>query len=237
MSRRTRPRVVWLPGTNANSVGGGAAGTEDNHVQTMFVSLASPVSAGDSSVGEIPLVIDSQDDVLDPVTSLSDIENSGYRLRRIVGKIFLRYEPEGAVDSPERVLVTAGIIVRRSDAVTGISYAVGTANATLVNPQFIHNDGDPWVWRRSWIFKQTRVTDLNIEAGSNYGFNAGSVADGPHVDAKTARIVSSEERLFLDVGVLALDSSNDSGVVVVHADLRCLASMRTSAGNRRNASR
>lgn len=236
MRRKTRPRVVWLPGTNANSVG---ASPSTNHVQNFFVVTTAPPTIGDTATGEIPLVIDSEDDPLGASTSLSDVENSGYRLRRVVGKIFVTYLQD--VQSPERIIVTAGIIVRRSNPVTGTSFAASTLDEELLNAQKIRNDGDPWVWRRSWILKTTFDTDLAVEGHTNYSFNAGSVADGPHVDAKTARIVSSEERLFLDVSVLVLDTNGgvaqNGANVLVNADLRVLASMRNSSGNRRNASR
>lgn len=237
MRRRSRPRVVWLPGTNANSVGIGGGNT-DNHVQTFIVGIPGPVAIGDTSVGEIPLVIDSQDDVLDPVTSLSDIENSGYRLRRIVGKIWIR-PLTSTLDDPGALIVTAGLIVRRSNPVDGVSYAFTTGDATLVNPQFIHNDGDPWIWRRSWFLDWTSPTIGGFLAGqgTNYGTYAGGNSDAAHVDQKTARIVSSEERLFLDVSILAPFTSVAAQDVQVFSDLRVLASMRSSSGNRNNASR
>jgi len=66
-----------------------------------------------------------------------------------------------------------------------------------------------------------------------------AVADGPHIDQKTARTVSLEERLFLDVSVTNVDvgaEGNDFSVNVV-TDLRVLGSMRSGSGNRRNSSR
>lgn len=233
--RRTKPRVVWLPNTNANSVSN--AGVFRTTWQTFVIQVTSP-NQGSIAVGEIPIVIDSQDDPLAAATSLSDVENSGYRLRRIVGKIFCFAKQD--VDVGAGVCgVTAGLIVRRSDPSTGISFALATGDETLIDPSDISNSGDPWIWRRNWIlFNLQNRTDL--DAGPTSNIEYGSVADGPHVDAKTARIISSEERLFLNLSVTNLRSIGGVAVgseVRVFTDLRVLASMRTSSGNRRNASR
>lgn len=63
--------------------------------------------------------------------------------------------------------------------------------------------------------------------------------EGPHVDAKTARIVGPDQRLFLVVTNTIQGGSAAGGVssCEVITDLRVLASMRSSQGNRRNASR
>lgn len=95
MRRKTKPRVVWLPNTNANSFGAFGRSTS----QTFVVDNPS-TAPGAVTVGEIPIVIDSQDDALDPATSLSDIENSGYRLRRIVGKIVILTDQSNDAGEP-----------------------------------------------------------------------------------------------------------------------------------------
>jgi len=237
--RKTRPRVVWLPNTNANSVGAFGRSV----VQRFVVDGVGQTAPGTVIVGEVPIVIDSQDDPLDPATSLSDIENSGYRLRRIVGKIAVVADQTSDTGEPH-IWVTAGLIIRRSNPETGDSFAIATANELLIDPQGIQNIGDPWIWRRNWmLFNNTTIEAQGVGSGPGPTSNLeyGSVADGWHVDAKTARIVSSEERLFLDVSIMLVTGGSDGGPnscnVSVLADLRCLASMRTSSGNRRNASR
>lgn len=235
MRRRTKPRVVWLPNTNANSLPGNRSTWQIFDVQPGALTF------GSSAVGEIPIVIDATSvDPLDAVSSLSDIENSGYRLRRVVGKIFCFADQDA--DRSLKVGVTAGLIIRRADPTTGLSYALSSADPTLLSPDDISNSGDPWIWKRNWIlFNNLGQSGQTFSAGAGPTSNLeyGSVADGPHVDAKTARIVSSEERLFLDVSVTILDDtpSNAEGLVQIITDLRVLASMRTSSGNRRNASR
>lgn len=243
MRKRKSPRVVWLPQTNANTVGS-AFGNLTASYQEFFVDVAG--DPGDFAVGEIPLVADGTQDILAAAeTSLADIYDSGYRLRRIVGKIFISCE-QIASGGPTSVLVTAGIMVRRIDQTNGLSTAFLLANAAeLLSPGEIRNSSDPWIWRRSWqlnnlisgpalgVFAQTGIT-------KNYGNQAGSALDGPHVDQKTARIIGPEERLFLTVSSTALTSGVDAQSTcncVILTDLRVLGSLRQTSGNRRNASR
>jgi len=236
--RRKSPRVVWLPQTNANSLGANASSA----YQIFTVGASGDI--GDFAVGEIPLTIDAQSDPLDLTTSLADVESAGYRLRRIVGKIWVRYDQDDDNAIPRQVVCTAGIIVRTSNPATGVSLAFGSGNGSLVSPGEIEQAGDPWIWRRSWILG-ARVPVQGSLIGSQPGDNyqaaaAGGNSDGPHVDQKTARLVQAEDRLFLDVSVTILVPGLDqqtAGNVTVVTDLRCLASMRSSAGNRRNASR
>lgn len=237
--RRKSPRVVWLPQTNANSF----SPANTSAYQEFAVELPAASVRGDFAVGEIPLTIDSQEDPLDPSTTLSDIYNSGYRLRRIVGKIWIEYLSDiEDIDIPSFLVVTAGIIVRRADEVSGQSYAFATGAANLLSPSLIENAGDPWIWRRSWKLHRRADNDLNIgviHPSTNYYGYAGGNSDGPHVDQKTARIVGPEERTFLDVSIttpLTTMAAQAYGVNVV-TDLRLLASLRTSTGNRKNASR
>lgn len=244
--RRRKPRVVWLPPTNANSLD---SGTGTNGYQIFAVDVAG-TTVGTFAVGEIPLVIDAEDD--DPLgagtVTLADVESSGYRLRRIVGKIFCFQRQRQDINGPpDKVLVTAGIIVRRTDPTSGLSLALGNANAAeLLSPGQIRNFADPWIWRRTWVLSDEssvgQAAQFPRQASSNIGPEgpcAGNL-DGPHVDQKTARIIGPEERLFLNVSSTILNPGADGQVTastLVVTDLRVLASMRTSTGNRRNASR
>lgn len=251
MRRRSKPRVVWLPQTNANSIG---TGTQVYQIDVMSLGGAT----GSATTSEIPLVLDSQQSAVSVTdSSLADIESSGYRLRRIVGKIFVEVAQTApglaaAVTSPTSVIVTAGIIVRRAETTTGQSYA-SQISQDEINTGFIENTGDPWVWRRSWTLGNNNAAQL-LEANpagtavsrqlfptTNFTNLAGGIADGPHVDQKTARIVSAEERLFLDVTCTILGESTDPGAtnltIAYWTDLRVLGSLRSSSGNRRNASR
>lgn len=237
MRRRTRPKVVWLPTTNANSV------DPTSNYQFAAATFDEDVAGGGALI-ELPLVIDNQDP-LTPGKSLADIEDSGYRLRRIVGKVwcFIAQTRLGG-STPSLEVVTAGFIVRRVDPQTGASLAV-LADPTFdqIDPSLIENIGDPWIWRRSWIMANNTGITGRPSPGQNFADQyPGGIAEGPHVDQKTARRVGPEERLFLDVSVTVIlptsaGPPNPQSSLVVITDLRVLGSMITSAGNRRNASR
>lgn len=241
MRRRSKPRVVWLPGTNENSVG-----TLNRTIMQTAVRIV-PVAADgiDATANlEIPVVFDGVlSDPLNPSSSLSDIENSGYRLRRIVGKVWIFMAQSVAFGGTNILQCTAGFIIRRTDPETGgsLASAAGAANLSVTD---IESCGDPWIWRRSWLLADDGTDGdpsdgVNANPHQNFGpAYPGGIAEGPHVDQKTARIVGPEERLFLDFSFqsLVVGDARDA-VAVIATDLRVLASMRSSVGNRRNASR
>lgn len=238
--RRKRPRVVWIPATNANTLD--TTNLRAGY-QSFVLNLTGTVQ-GSEVTGVIPLVLDGQsDDPLNPSTSLSDLESSSYRLRRIVGKIFIAAR-QAATGGPPEAIVTAGMIVLRSDALTGLPLDANLQNYSLAE---IANWDDPWIWRRSWVLR-----NILSSAAANTIFGSASTAmstnfvqlggnsDGPHVDQKTARIVGTEERLFLCVTAMAIDggaNAQDALDLEVLTDLRVLGSLRMNQGNRRNASR
>lgn len=187
--------------------------------------------------------------VADPENTLADIEQSGYRLRRIVGKIGISCLQGAATLAGDASIfhVTAGFIIRRSQVADGSSDALRASTPATtdgIDVASLQNVMDPWIWRRSWDIADRSAAaaalDPNVDAfaPSNYNYGAG-IFDGPHVDAKTARIVGPEERLFLDVTVEGINGSAQGapGAVLLIADFRVLASMRANTGNRRNASR
>lgn len=241
MRRRSKPRVVWLPQTNANTLGDTTI-----NLRTQDINGAT----GSLRVTEIPIVLDAQQSVsqnTDP--SLSDIENSGYRLRRIVGKFFVQLaqsDPTGLETGPTSVIVTAGLIIRRADDNSGQSMSA-LARAESVSPLLIENTGDPWIWRRSWTLGDNNAAGVNPSGDNPTQFFATtnwshgpSAVDGPHIDQKTARIVANEERLYLSVAIMVLGEGLElatSQTIAWWTDMRVLGTLKTSIGNRRNASR
>jgi len=235
-SRRRSPRVLWLPQDQANGLGNGTV------YQRSELIVSGPT--GSFTVLEIPLVIDQAEDALLPTTTLSDIGNSGYRLRRIVGKIWVAAVPVVG-DTPVAVAITAGIIVRATgDNPNSLAFLTG--NADTLSPSQVANTEDPWVWRRSWLIGNQLATGAPgfpvpfppLGFGGQYGGNN----DGPHVDQKTARLVGHEQRLFLNISstvVIPGDDPQAQGELrtFILTDLRVLGSLRTTTGNRRNASR
>lgn len=248
MRRRRKPRVVWLPPDPTNRIGGiptgavaetdsgwfrfsigvaGAAGTHTTAVQPLFSDIPSiDFQAGGA-----------------PVSSLADIYDSGYRLRRIVGKLFvaMRIPAAEPVGNAAELAVTAGIIVLRTGP-SGEPLGTTALADTLYAPSIIKSWSDPWIWRRSWIVGNP----VEAASGPNAGpfwpeTNAayGSVMDGPHIDQKTARIIGPEERVFMVIDCMTPVGlpQQGAGEVFIYGDIRGLASMRTTVGNRRNASR
>lgn len=256
--RRRKPKVVWLPLTNANSIG-----VDTDAEATVYNGFLIGVvgATGDTQTTSIPLVLDApQSAISTPNSSIADIQSSGYRLRRIVGKIWCVFDqatPTDASEAPaqktQTVIVTAGLMVRRVDTLSG------AALASLVpgdnSPALNENTSDPWIWRRSWflgdrfaagnvsspaqeLFQENRT--INEWPQNNFSSYAGGNSDGPHVDAKTARVIAQEERLFLDVSAtVLLEGANPlvASNVSCFTDLRVLGSIMTNSGNRRNSSR
>lgn len=248
--RRRKPKVVWLPNTNAFTT------SEDNtgawSIASVNITGITNGGSGDPpSLIEVPIVQDGvQSDPLATNSSLADIENSGYRLRRIVGKLYIFMAQTQDLLAEDIWGVTAGFMVRRVDPATGGSLAV-LAGDDVIDPANIRNNGDPWIWQRSWLLSNyttpppaVAATDgvavflHHTQGGANYGkAYPGGNLEGPHVNQKTARIVGPEERLFLDVSATPiLTSGIDTSLVLIY-NFRVLASMRSNIGNRRNASR
>jgi len=223
---KRRPRVVWLPNETAFQLG-------TTHSASTIVQAVGPGAIGLEGVNAIPLVFD-QPFQGSAGTSLADIESSGYRLRRVVGKIYASVEQIEQADGGA-VLATAGLIVLRVDD-------NGVATNTSISPQGIQNVSDPWIWRRTWILANGSSTNVNtqfIDSSPFSNYEGGPAAvDGPHLDQKTARIVSTEERLHLVISTTLLHTGDAAAVSTQWLwDFRVLGSMRSSSGNRRNAVR
>lgn len=261
MRKRRKPRVVWLPLDASLSLRTGDVRCSINQIQVAFNNT----TVGNGATIEVPLVGDFQQEA--PIQgglpgtigfgeSLADLESSGYRLRRIVGKFFINtIQNSGDIllnTNAPLLFVTAGFIIRRVDEATGLSYAFGAGQAA---PDDTLNVRDPWLWRRTWAVAapgppaaganvatatQAGVVNAFTIAGApptNYAHGP-SALDGPHVDAKTARIVGPEERLCLNVTTrVGINGSNTAEVILFNYDFRTLATMRTNVGNRRNSSR
>lgn len=229
MRRKTKPRVVWLPPDQSLAI----ASDPDSGYSSAIVSVSAAVP---SAVTEMPLVIDSQQ--FPATSSLSDVENSGYRLRRIVGKIFIIGDAFDDETTIEAVLVKAAIIVRRTASDGSTSLAIGATPNDAANPSKAENWPDPWIWQRTWILGNPNIPPLGPQLPTSNVFL--TTEAGPHVDQKTARIIGPEERLFLDVSATALFFSGVAELtqdIQIVTDLRVLGTMKNNAGNRRNASR
>lgn len=254
MRKRRKSRVVWLPPDIGNRLGTAPSDVTNPEIgSSHIIAVLTGPPLGDPAVtSEFPIVLDQGSASIGgpqgfsdlKQTSLSDVAQSGYRLRRIVGKLFFGAAPSTArvLADVKNVIVTAAFIIRRVDA-TGNSLAAASGGGLQLstNTATMNNIMDPWIWRRSWILSNTfdpSSTDAAL-FGQQNNITYGSAVDGPHVDAKTARIVGPEERLFLDVTTQGIDGNaqSDPLAIVLVGDIRVLGTLRTNVGNRRNASR
>lgn len=248
MARRTkRPTVVWLPNDRQNRLGvapsPAAAGTDS---AILIAALGIPAITGPVGVVVLPVVLDEPQGLTLAQTSLADVEGSAYRLRRIVGKIFIQPAQRAVIgiNDASAFVVTAGFIILRTD---DVGNPLSLLTPTSYDPQSLDNIRDPWIWRRTWFLsnldgraaRNVINPDERTSAFAQDTLAGPGAIDGPHVDAKTARIVSDEERLFLVVSAVSLDGTAQGldQLALIIADLRVLVSMRKQSGNRRNASR
>jgi len=256
--RRRKPRVVWLPTFGAatsafGEVVGGASGVSgtlnfdsDEVVYDAFPLTFDSTKDPASVVTEIPVLGQTYSPSLHDLVSGNE-----YRLRRIVGKIFISGTSDEDDDPAENsglIDVAFGFIVIRTD-----DDGSPTTDFNEVNPLQQQSMEDPWIWRRRWLlnpYGNTRAIDaansglnvpaLNVYPNTTSGY--GSAVDGPHIDQKTARVIHRQERLYGIVAARVFQFGGDaqtSGKQIQYLlDYRLLASLRpSSSGNRRNASR
>lgn len=257
--RRTKPRVAWLPvlGTSAGIEGvdplyGGESSLvgDTNEIQWD----AQPVTFDQAASAE---VVQQNTGLtgLYPRTLADLVSGNAYRLRRLVGKcnVFVA-SATGATAQNERipfVEVGAGFIVCKTD-----DDGNPTTDFNFVNPLQQDSAEDPWIWHRRWLLGTTPgyevwadprgATSIGAYSASgqqpstNAGF--GSAVDGPHIDQKTARVISPSERLFFVWALkgwdpYALATTEAAVSVQVFWHVRVVGSLRRMGGNRRNASR
>lgn len=236
--RRRRTGVSWLP-----HIGQGAASLQ----QWLTGTISAPAAVGTAGIVTTihALIPDFPAEAVataQPQT-LADYTQSGYRLRRIVGKFFAARDQQVPTGQPPQIpplwtLLGVGFIILRVDSGTGSPLAASAGN---YSPLLLGNERDPWIWRRTWMlsnrFADPTAASAELEFPSctpDYG----SIQDGPHIDAKSVRRVGPEERLFMVVstahpGDVATDVD---GYIRYTLDYRVLGNP-IKMTNRRNASR
>lgn len=252
-ARRKRPRVAWMP------TFGGAPVPESATAPWPGVEAELHLDGATEFDGviwdAIPLTFDVSEGAVnaqaDPtkVTLHDIVTGNEWRLRRIVGKAFIAATRDTAIGAGTTHLidVALGFIVCRTD-----DDGTPITNFDEVNPLSQESMEDPWIWRRRWLLNPWSGTIVNPETPTSllpYAWNSvpmsniacGSVADGPHIDSKSNRIIHRSERLY---AVLACrrygpTSENYPGTgIYMLLDYRLVGSLRAAAyGNRRNTSR
>lgn len=255
--RRRKARVQWLPNiglARPHTAAPGEIGQDTSGFDITFtadinetVTFSAPLLRDNppavSQVGAPHSVLDKQ--------PLQFSNQYGYRLRRIVGKIFCSagFTVPDAQNNvpPDAVQLSCGIIVRRVNEEDGTPLA----DADGENVNSLDNNADPWIWRRDWILGhdgnfandgQTTINTSGLRCFPGCNSKYGSVKDGAHIDQKTARIIGPEERLFMNMSVDCLPFAHaapidTNPIIYVNCQYRILGTVMTNAGNRRNASR
>lgn len=240
--RKRKTRYTWLP-----IVPGFEWTDKGNSCVNRFI-LDIPTD-GSVIAGAVPVL---EDQPQDPGTAEGIGEQVGneYLLKRIVGKLFLS-TTYAATTTPEQknyrpIIVTAGFFVARADP-TNFSGPIGAAEGPgLYSPLEANLTRQPWIWRRSWMlgpggfnFNGVNPVDQVVPQGldgqlswplNNY---TGSVLDGPHIDAKTARRIRLEERLWFGIAAASASTIGFTDVAAfVNVDLeaRYLGAMRRPRG-------
>jgi len=218
MRRKRRFRGIWLP--VLGSTGNAGTGGQDDASMLLAVDLAAD---GSSTVGVRPILFDTPQEAesldIDAGIGLGAFIKNAYSLRRLVGKVHCEFEDLAYQDGdptgrPTVAQVTCGFFVARAGDINdpqGENQPIG-GNAALVGsyrPAGLDNIREPWLWRRQWLLGNPGIQQ-GVIAGDIVGFQEiqeavqwpsstalfGSVLDGPHLDAKTRRTVSSDDRLW-----------------------------------------
>lgn len=254
MRRKRKTKYTWLPIQNGRLFEDG--GSSDASFQNFVLDVPSD---GNTVTGVVPVVADLPQGTLTTVESegIGEIIGNEYILKRIVGKCFTSlttsYEGGSAlgVDLLEdaAVIVTAGFFVARADPAVltaPIGYDAGPEASLLYGPQTAELTRQPWIWRRTWLLGAggfgpgltedlgTTIPDTSVIRGrGSWPFNNagyGSVADGPHIDAKTGRRIRLEERLWFAAGACNINPTGHSVSLVqtveVTLDCRYLGALR-----------
>jgi len=257
---RRRPSVVWLPifGTDFSDGEGqyanapGLNGTIAVPNDGTFVQDVQPVTFDytDSATAE-------EDD---QARSLQDLTaGNEWRLRRVVGKFHAAActEAVSGTELPTIDLAAAFIVLKTDDSGNPERSAAFYAKEGPLAQDGAEN---PWIWRRRWIltpWNESVTYDASNTSGNILSALAAinatlrgngrwpsttagyhSVADGPHIDQKTARRIGRQERLYFWLTARAQDNSDAVAATINYQlDYRLLGSLRGAKGNRRNASR
>jgi len=224
--RRRRTRYTWFPvlGTDFEDPDRTLAGFPFN--------IGAPTTEGLGPVFLTPLIADNQQEIATTNNdNLVDFVGSDYFLKRIVGKIYAF--ASGNAGSPPTVNFGAGIFIARKDS-TNNDTPLGSSAGTEADVNFgvldAANMREPWIWRRTWQLRVGGATADFAGGGLQSTYQAGSVLDGPHVDARTARRVRNDERLWLSLqaATVLIDGATDPANIDGWVDLRFLGALRKS---------
>jgi len=263
-ARRRKPRVAWMPTFGGAPLDDPEWTTNPWPGVSLELNLLQDDPPEDGVIWDaFPLTFDVSEEAVqaqsdpDKRTLRDIVQGNEWRLRRLVGKAFITtaHGVQGATISPA-VDVALGFIVCNT-----YDDGAPVTDFNEVNPLAQNSMEDPWFWRRRWLLHPYGFLSQSLAVNpatadtrnspqywnlpaTNIAY--GSVADGPHIDAKTARVIHRSERLFgvlaarryvAEVGITPETQFQDIHVSML-LDYRLLGSLRgTSYGNRGNAAR
>lgn len=125
-------------------------------------------------------------------------EGQDWFLKRLVGKLAVSIEQsspgEGGSTYPTIMFGAAFFVARADDNNPNFPDLQGQE----YDPLGSQNIRQPWIWRRTWILSNQAapVPGSGLPPWPTNNEVFGSALDGPHIDAKTARRIRREERLW-----------------------------------------
>jgi len=245
--RKRRTKYTWFPtiGTDLD-----IAGAPDDVVSGQQITTV-VLETGESQVDIFPVTIDEPKEGTDLLAAdtLSTVIGNEYILRRIVGKFFASMQPKrnvnGDPSTPQACLLGLGFFVARAaDSAQNSQQPIGSATIGERRQNYSPLSTDcirePWIWRRTWILTNPAfaalVTDPTAQQVQTVplGFPTstsgyGSVADGPHIDAKTIRRIRQDERLWVSLATIMYPlgtTTDQASLVVSYLDFRLLGQLR-----------
>lgn len=250
--RRRRRKYTWLP-----LIGFQGDTNEDDTAVLPFTVPAVVANNNLSDVIILPIVPDAPNDTPTALSDhLDDFIGNEYFLKRIVGKCAISantiIQSNDTTAFPKDIVVGVGFFVARADrtGTTTFGNPIGAGSATErkenYGPLTLQNTREPWIWRRTWLLSP-RIASVTtgaqlaqtIAAGpiasgaypaTNYD---GSVAEGTHIDAKTARRIGNDDRLWFACQTQCVNPTSNVGYnfgADGALDVRLLGALRRSKG-------
>lgn len=138
--------------------------------------------------------------------SLRDFtEGQDWFLKRIVGKCTIRTFRGASGTSWHNLFIAAAFFVARAQ---DDNQELPDLTVDEYDPLNSQNVRQPWIWRRTW---QLSTGAPQIDPGvitappPNMNQFGPGLLDGPHIDAKTARRIRREERLWFVINCSGFD--------------------------------
>jgi len=199
--RRRRRRFFWLP--NLGIAGSTSGLAQDEKMSWDFLTVTIPGN-GTVNTSITDVTFDDPSDTSAAGTTanrpMADFLRSGYMLRRVVGHLFVNFEPITAVELIQAVACTFGLFVARADETNDNQIPIGAGNQSEINqnygPQNNDNVREPYLFRRSWIIGNPLATAVGPSRYPPTSADYPSGLDGSFVDQKTLRRVDGDNRLW-----------------------------------------